>query len=388
MRQSKIVNGVTTQHIYNGMNVVQEKESGNLKATYHRAGNQIIYFEVNGNKNFYIYNAQGNVSKLLNTDYETVADYTFDAFGVQRAVNGDVYNPFRHNGEYYDDELGYTYLRNRYYDNASGRFITEDPIKDGTNWYSYCGNNPICYKDSLGLWEDGDENLSPGAQTYIKYYTEKWKEANQAYQNAQTQGEKDKAQKAMDFYHAAACDIRDLDSQGRVEGKTLDVPIYNQLDTEGGDKLCWSTCMAMWISYYEGVEQDLTKDIAIAVAGSEAVSEYSKPGKWISTDSIPVISEKYEITSSQCKTTPEMEFDDIYSTINNECIFGINYTKPTVNGHYVLGVGYATASGHEPLIVTNDPYGGIQRTQSYNEVLTYEGDRTWTISIQGNMRRK
>ncbi len=151
LRQSKTVNGITTQHIYNGMNVVQEKENGNLKATYHRAGNQIIYSEVNGNKNFYIYNAQGNVSKLLNTDYETVADYTFDAFGVQRAVNGDVYNPFRHNGEYYDDELGYTYLRNRYYDNASGRFITEDPIKDGTNWYSYCGGNPVTRIDPLGL---------------------------------------------------------------------------------------------------------------------------------------------------------------------------------------------------------------------------------------------
>ena len=151
MRQSKTVNGVTTQHIYNGMNVVQEKENGNLKATYHRAGNQIIYSEVNGNKNFYIYNAQGNVSKLLNTDYETVADYTFDAFGVQRAVNEDVYNPFRHNGEYYDDELGYTYLRNRYYDNNNGRFITEDPIKDGVNWYSYCMGNPVMFVDPSGL---------------------------------------------------------------------------------------------------------------------------------------------------------------------------------------------------------------------------------------------
>ena len=106
LRQSKTVNGITTQHIYNGMNVVQEKERNSQKATYHRAGNQIIYSEVNGSKNFYVYNAQGNVSKLVNTAGETVSDYTFDAFGVQRTVNGDVYNPFRHNGEYYDEELG------------------------------------------------------------------------------------------------------------------------------------------------------------------------------------------------------------------------------------------------------------------------------------------
>ena len=43
------------------------------------------------------------------------------------------------------------YLRNRYYDTATGRFITEDPVKDGLNWYSYCSGNPILLVDPLGL---------------------------------------------------------------------------------------------------------------------------------------------------------------------------------------------------------------------------------------------
>jgi RHS repeat-associated protein len=145
------------------MNVVQEKERNSLKATYHRAGNQIIYSEVNGSKNFYVYNAQGNVSRLVDATGETVSDYTFDAFGVQRTVNGDVYNPFRHNGEYYDEELGYTYLRNRYYDNNTGRFISEDPVRDGGNWYSYCAGNPIDLIDPLGLVKVG---LREYAATY------------------------------------------------------------------------------------------------------------------------------------------------------------------------------------------------------------------------------
>lgn len=42
------------------------------------------------------------------------------------------------------------YLRNRYYDSTVGRFINEDPIKDGLNWYSYCYNNPIIYVDIDG----------------------------------------------------------------------------------------------------------------------------------------------------------------------------------------------------------------------------------------------
>ena len=32
-----------------------------------------------------------------------------------------------------------------------GRFITEDPVKDGLNWYVYCGNNPVAFVDPLGL---------------------------------------------------------------------------------------------------------------------------------------------------------------------------------------------------------------------------------------------
>ena len=29
--------------------------------------------------------------------------------------------------------------------------MTRDPIKDGRNWYSYCGNNPVNYFDAEGL---------------------------------------------------------------------------------------------------------------------------------------------------------------------------------------------------------------------------------------------
>lgn len=32
-----------------------------------------------------------------------------------------------------------------------GRFITQDPIRDGINWYAYDGNNPLVYVDPTGL---------------------------------------------------------------------------------------------------------------------------------------------------------------------------------------------------------------------------------------------
>jgi RHS repeat-associated protein len=48
---------------------------------------------------------------------------------------------------------GFTYLRNRWYDPQTGRFLTQDPIglMGGINLYSYAGNNPIAFSDPFGL---------------------------------------------------------------------------------------------------------------------------------------------------------------------------------------------------------------------------------------------
>lgn len=45
----------------------------------------------------------------------------------------------------------------RWYDPTLGRFITEDPIKDGINFYAYAYNNPLRFTDPTGLF-GVDEN--------------------------------------------------------------------------------------------------------------------------------------------------------------------------------------------------------------------------------------
>lgn len=37
------------------------------------------------------------------------------------------------------------------YDPETGRFINEDPVHDGVNWYVYVGNNPIFFVEPFGL---------------------------------------------------------------------------------------------------------------------------------------------------------------------------------------------------------------------------------------------
>ena len=82
------------------------------------------------------------ISTIVIITPDNTANYTYDAYGNQITDTADS-NPFRYCGEYYDNETGFIYLRNRYYDPSIGRFTTEDPVKDGDNWYVYCGNNPV-----------------------------------------------------------------------------------------------------------------------------------------------------------------------------------------------------------------------------------------------------
>ena len=50
-----------------------------------------------------------------------------------------------------DGDSGLQLLGHRYYDPSIGRFLSQDPIQDGTNWYAYCDNNPLGETDPSGL---------------------------------------------------------------------------------------------------------------------------------------------------------------------------------------------------------------------------------------------
>jgi RHS repeat-associated protein len=53
-------------------------------------------------------------------------------------------------GHRQDDESGLTYMRARYYEPTTGRFVSEDPAMDGGNWFVYCENVPTMTVDSTG----------------------------------------------------------------------------------------------------------------------------------------------------------------------------------------------------------------------------------------------
>ena len=96
----------------------------------------------------YLKDGHGSVIGKYSSACVSLGAASYDAFGNSIISLND---PFGYCGEYLDSESGLIYLRNRYYDPSTGRFITEDPAKDGMNWYSYCAGNPVNLWDPWGL---------------------------------------------------------------------------------------------------------------------------------------------------------------------------------------------------------------------------------------------
>ena len=179
LRETKTVNGQPTRFLYDDDSVVGELTADN-ECIYHRAEAWLAVTASSGERLYCGLNTQGSVTTLTDDAGTQAAAYSYDPYGREQtfslAPTGEqtavlrwmaetdaTHNPFRYCGEYYDAESGFIYLRNRYYDPSTGRFITEDPAKDGVNWYVYCEGNPINFVDPSGCFRIID------GKSYDKY---------------------------------------------------------------------------------------------------------------------------------------------------------------------------------------------------------------------------
>ena len=168
LRLQKTVNNVVTDYYYNGKVLIGlAKGNDTLRFSYDAAG---LAQAVNHNGTYYYYlrNGQGDIVKIVDGSGTTVVEYSYDSWGKQLSCTGTlattlgVLNPFRYRGYVYDEETGFYYLKSRYYDPETCRFISADVLLStgqgviGHNCYAYCNNNPI------GLVDDnGEDPWSP-----------------------------------------------------------------------------------------------------------------------------------------------------------------------------------------------------------------------------------
>ena len=160
-RITKTVNGTAYNYHYLGDQLVELTWGGNkLHFTYDSTGPLSVNY--NGTEYFYVKNAQGDVTGLVNASGTRVVTYTYDAWGNLLTTTGSMattlgeQNPLRYRGYVYDTETGLYYLQSRYYNPTWGRFINADVVMGinsdiGTyNLFSYCGNNPVNRYDNGG----------------------------------------------------------------------------------------------------------------------------------------------------------------------------------------------------------------------------------------------
>ena len=162
-RIEKTINGVTTQYVYDGLDIIQEKQSGAVTANYIRTMNidePMARIKADGTVRYYQTDALGSVIALTDGTGAVKTTYAYDPFG-NTTVSGEVSdNPFQYTGRE-NDGTGLYYYRARYYSPELQRFISEDPIRleggdinylyyGGVNFYAYVLNNPTGYIDPTG----------------------------------------------------------------------------------------------------------------------------------------------------------------------------------------------------------------------------------------------
>jgi RHS repeat-associated protein len=93
----------------------------------------------------------GSLSKSGNS-FAVSDEKSYDAWGGLRSgTNANGKAAYCANlGHKQDDESGLIYMRARYYEPTSGRFVNEDVAKDGSNWFVYCMNSPYTKVDYSG----------------------------------------------------------------------------------------------------------------------------------------------------------------------------------------------------------------------------------------------
>ena len=155
----------TTHYYLNGSAVIAQRtdDGERMDFLYDDKGN-VFALEYEGSLYFYRLNLQGDVLGIINSDGKEVVTYSYDSWGRPLTTNDNsgiglaVKNPFRYRSYYYDEETGFYYLNERYYDPEVKRIISADANINlmmsaefnGKNLYLYCDNNPILRKDDEG----------------------------------------------------------------------------------------------------------------------------------------------------------------------------------------------------------------------------------------------
>ena len=167
IRVAQVIDGVETRYLVDTLQaypqVLAEYDStGNVQASY-VYGNDLISQQSGIENFFYATDGLGSTTALLDSLGQVNERYAYDAFGNGLEEANDSTNAYRFAGEQRDEATGLDYLRARYYDPETGRFISADAyegtLTDPTSLhdYLYAHANPVMNIDPSGYVTLGEQ---------------------------------------------------------------------------------------------------------------------------------------------------------------------------------------------------------------------------------------
>jgi RHS repeat-associated protein len=131
-------------------------------------GLRLILQNRGGAMSFYHVDGLGSVRALTNPVGAVTDRYIYDAFGNSLARVGTTQNSFQFAGEQFDPSLGFNYQRARYYDLATGRFVSVDPVEGelsdpiSRDRYLYANGDPVNNVDPSGKDSLAEVSITAG----------------------------------------------------------------------------------------------------------------------------------------------------------------------------------------------------------------------------------
>jgi len=164
-RVSKTAGGTTTRYLVDDLNPtgyaqVMEELTGSAVTRRYTLGRQRISQSqlISGvwTPSFYGWDGGESVRWLTGVGGTVTDSYDYDAWGNEVNSTGSTPNVYLYRGEQYDTESNLYYLRARYFNPLTGRFLTRDSANGqmtdppSLHKYMYAAGNPVNLRDPSG----------------------------------------------------------------------------------------------------------------------------------------------------------------------------------------------------------------------------------------------
>ena len=205
----------------------ERKDNSIVNKTDYIWANTTLWCEINEGILYYHHTDHlGTTEVITDSNGNIVWHADYEAFGNVMNERGEENFTPNYTGKFFDESSGLYYFNARWYDCELGRFTTQDPARDGVNWWAYCGGNPITFVDPDGRAQNaaqkiltaGLKNISNNSQiarTFIKEHT-----SIQIQRSADDNGQNGKYFKSKKSVSFCGILLNTIDVQSTADYKT------------------------------------------------------------------------------------------------------------------------------------------------------------------------